>query len=186
MIQADEAFYGPIIPTKLTYIVIPDYDDFRRKKRGDIDDYEIFRWEIIETPINISLFGQSFSQLFIGLNGVISFDRGFPEGIPRPLPLDDTVLIAPFWADLDTENSGSVHHRVLKDTEYESIQQEIHDAFPLFENFKITWGLVATWYEVPYFNNSNSTNTFQCLVVAQNDSQAFTIFNYVNLDSPFI
>jgi hypothetical protein len=51
-------------------------------------------------PINF--FGQSYTQLFVNNNGNLTFDQAL--GVFTPFPLDATqrVIIAPFFADVDT------------------------------------------------------------------------------------
>ncbi len=53
-----------------------------------------------------------FICLQIGLNGVVTFDRGISGYIPEPFPLY-FPLIALFWTDIDTRFTGLGYWRLI-------------------------------------------------------------------------
>ena len=100
---------------------------------------------------NFSLFGNTYSSVYVNTNGNISFNAalttfsasGFPINIP---------MIAPFWADVDTRGagSGSVWFKVFSDR------------------------LVVVWSRVGYFSQAyDKKNTFQ-LVIRANTATNFS------------
>jgi len=53
-----------------------------------------------------------YSLLQVNTNGVISFDRSFSSYSTRAFPIDGASLVAPYWADIDTNrNDGRIYHR---------------------------------------------------------------------------
>ena len=100
---------------------------------------------------NFSLFGTSYSSVYVNTNGNITFGSplstysalGFPTSTP---------MIAPFWADVDTRGSGSgsVWFKVFADR------------------------LVVVWSRVGYFSSQyDKKNTFQ-LVIKANTAANFS------------
>lgn len=90
-------------------------------------------------------------------NGVISFLQGVSTYTPDPFPIaNDARMIAPFWADIDTSQGGTVWYR-------ESISEELLDRttdevrayFPDFFKFRASWVFIATWDHVAFFGCSN-------------------------------
>ncbi|UOQ99937.1 T9SS type A sorting domain-containing protein [Hymenobacter sp. 5317J-9] len=100
---------------------------------------------------NFSLFGNRYSEVYINNNGNITFDAPYgsfnAQGFPLARP-----MIAPFWADVDTQNpaSGTVWYKVFPDR------------------------LVVVWSKVGYFNRkADKKNTFQ-LVIKANTAPGFS------------
>ena len=75
---------------------------------------------------------------------------------PDAFPLEDNSgLVAPFWADVDTRKGGDVSYRETTDPNI--LQQATNDVTTTFVDqgkFKATWLLIATWYEVAFFGAS--------------------------------
>ena len=82
---------------------------------------------------------------------------------PHPFPLSGrSVLIAPYWADVDTfPSSGSVHYRQTADPAVLNLaRDQIGAIFPL--DFTPTFLFIATWDHVGYYH-SNSDKV--CMVL---------------------
>ncbi|XP_033127109.1 sushi, nidogen and EGF-like domain-containing protein 1 [Anneissia japonica] len=103
---------------------------------------------------------------------------------PDPFPLM-WPIVAPFWADVDTNNGGTVYYREMtrhvdvKLAEYvEGIVRNHEITQP---NFELIWLFVATWDQVAFYGYSGQppmiNNTFQALLVTDGTS-SFAIFNY--------
>ncbi|HEX8516410.1 MAG TPA: nidogen-like domain-containing protein [Bacteroidia bacterium] len=106
-------------------------------------------------PFNFCLYGSTYNTVFINNNGNITFGNsitafsagGFPAG-PSVFPGNDTVMIAPFWADVDTQNptSGVVHYRITP----------TH--------------MVVKWDQVGYYSSmADRVNDFQLIITDGND-----------------
>jgi gliding motility-associated-like protein len=99
-------------------------------------------------PFNFCFYGTTYNSVFINNNGNISFGSsitgysagGFPAGSST---VNDTVMIAPFWADVDTRDNGSglVYYKIT----------------PTY--------MVIKWDHVGYYSNhSDLVNDFQVII----------------------
>lgn len=86
-------------------------------------------------------------------NGVISFLRPVGTYTPNPFPIaNDARMIAPFWADIDTRNGGTVWYReTTNDTLLDRATDEVRAYFPGFFRFRASWVFIATWDRVAFF-----------------------------------
>ncbi len=60
----------------------------------------------IPLPFTFQLFGQSYDTLYINNNGNVSFGASYVTFTSNPFPDSNYVMVAPFWADVDTRGSG--------------------------------------------------------------------------------
>lgn len=97
-------------------------------------------------------------------NGLISFGRSVGSFIPTVVPKpDDRQLIAPFWADVDTNNrsfeiNNTVWYRETSDPALlNKAVQQIQMAFINHPNFLPTFLFIATWDEVRHFGGNTYT-----------------------------
>jgi len=60
----------------------------------------------IPLGFNINFFGTTYSTAFINNNGNITFDASLGTFSPFVIASAERVMIAPFFADVDTRNSG--------------------------------------------------------------------------------
>ncbi|HEV2988278.1 MAG TPA: nidogen-like domain-containing protein [Candidatus Angelobacter sp.] len=116
------------------------------------------------TPLGfpINFFGQTFSALFVNDNGNITFDQPLSEFTPFDLKTTHRVLIAPFFADVDT--------RVGNQVTYGPSTVDRHPAFG------VTWPGVGC-----FAVNISVLDFFQVLLIDRSDSAPgdFDIeFNY--------
>ncbi|XP_046863081.1 protein mesh-like isoform X2 [Xenia sp. Carnegie-2017] len=134
--------------------------------------------------VNISFhfpfFDTDHYSLFININGVISFLQEFILYKPDPFPLgNNSRLIAPFWADVDTRRGGNIYYResqdlaILKRASAEVRKYEVSQ-----RRFFAKWVLIATWLKVaPYGGSSDRNNSFQ-VILATDGINSFSIFYY--------
>ncbi len=99
-------------------------------------------------PFTFCFYGSDYDSCFINSNGNVSFVRGnssynaggFPAGnVTNP----DTIMIAPFWGDVDTRDAGSglVYYKITS-----------------------TY-MIVKWENVGYYNlHSDKKNTFQLII----------------------
>jgi hypothetical protein len=62
---------------------------------------------LVDLGFPINFFGNTFSQGFVNNNGNMTFDSALSTFTPFGLSNADRVIIAPFFADVDTDVSGS-------------------------------------------------------------------------------
>jgi len=68
---------------------------------------------------------------------------------------NNRLLIAPFWADIDTTSEGKVFYRQTTDPGLlQKANNDIKVIYGKCRNFRATWLFIATWYEVPFFGAS--------------------------------
>ena len=86
-------------------------------------------------------------------NGIISFNNTYNVRTPLSLPLSGTQqIIAPYWADVDTNGTGQILYRQSTDPSLLArATKEIREAFPSSEILMITNLLIATWVDVGYY-----------------------------------
>lgn len=63
-------------------------------------------------PFPFEFYGVEYEELFVNANGLLSFQAPTgPTFANGQIPVDDVInnAIAPFWADLEPQNGGSVH-----------------------------------------------------------------------------
>ena len=65
------------------------------------------------------------------------------------------MIIAPYWADVDTRGTGDIYYRQTADPHLLArATSEIRAAFPLSQHVVITNLLIATWDRVGYYSRS--------------------------------
>ena len=96
----------------------------------------------------------------INTNGIISFTAAVPTFTPELFPIPRSFMIAPFWADVDTRGTGEVYFKqttnntVLRFAK-NILQSATHQTAGL-SRFMPKWLLIATWYQVGYYNNHST------------------------------
>lgn len=105
---------------------------------------------LVPLGFQANLFGKTFSSLYVNNNGNITFDAPLPAFTPFDLTSTDRVIIAPFFADVDTRvgnvatyGTGSV------------------DGMPAFG---VTWPGVGCFDE-----NTSVLNNFQVVLIDRSD-----------------
>jgi hypothetical protein len=122
---------------------------------------------IVVLPFSLNFFGNTFSSLYVNNNGNVTFDA--PLGIYTPFPLLATsrIIIAPFFADVDTRTGNTVRYGSVPAG---SSQFGGHQAF------------CVDWKDVGFFSqHTYNTNNFQLVLVSRPDTGAGNfdiIFNY--------
>ncbi|XP_035685252.1 sushi domain-containing protein 2-like [Branchiostoma floridae] len=131
-------------------------------------------------PISVALpfFDHLHNSLWVTINAVLCF-MSIDLMTCADLEVDGRRLIAPYWADVDTEEGGHVMYRETTDSGLlERATVDITAAFPQLPDFRATWVFIATWHDVAYYGTrSHKRNTFQA-VLASNGRHSFAIFNY--------
>ena len=151
--------------------VRPGFDQVEMS-RGDDHCYPQFAGPAttVELGFAINLFGVARSSCYVNNNGNITFDAPLFVYTPESLIKKQSVMIAPFWADVDSRNPLSGV------TRFSSQPGTVngHQAFGV------------TWREVGYFSQHvEKTNTFQLVLIERADRNPgdFDIeFNYNRIE----
>jgi hypothetical protein len=103
----------------------------------------------------VGFFGTTYGEVYVNNNGNLTFGAPLSEFTPVDLTMTEHVIIAAFWADVDTNGAGSVP------VTYGTGSVNGRPAF------------VATWAGVGYFFESDDKlNHFQIVLVDRSDIRA--------------
>ncbi|MCF7675826.1 MAG: hypothetical protein K9M97_10815 [Akkermansiaceae bacterium] len=145
----------------------PGFDEVEMS-RGDDHCYPQYAGAaaMVSLGFSINLFGTPRSACYVNNNGNITFDNPLFVYTPESLIRKQAVMIAPFWADVDSRN-------LLSNVTRFSDQPTLVDGHRAFG---------VTWRDVGYFNEHvDKTNSFQVLLIERADRNPgdFDIeFNY--------
>jgi len=123
----------------------------------------------VTLPFTINFFGSEYSSLYVNNNGNVTFDGPLSTYTPFSLQSTNHVIIAPFFADVDTRGAGS---GIVQYGDIAAGATEVggHPAF------------CVNWVNVGYYSaHTDKTNSFQLLLVDRSDTGPGNfdiIFNY--------
>lgn len=104
-------------------------------------------------PFTPNFFGTDYAALFVNNNGNVTFDQGMSTFTPFDLLSTTRVIIAPFFADIDTRGTGS------SVVTYGATTYGGRSAF------------CVNWVNVGYYSSSyDKLNSFQLLLVERFDT----------------
>ena len=109
------------------------------------------------TPIGfpMNLFGTLWEYRYVNNNGNITFQAPLNEFIPKPLQTLEKLIIAPFWADVDTRADGS------------NVATYSHH----IDTVNGRPALGANWVQVGYYNQyDDKLNSFQLVLIDRSDT----------------
>jgi hypothetical protein len=124
---------------------------------------------LVDVGFGLNFYGSNYSQLYVNNNGNVTFDAPLATFTPFDLLSTSRVIVAPFFADVDTRNAG------LPVT-YGTGMVGSFDAFGV------------NWLDVDYFASSpdhTNRNFFQLVLIDRSDIAAgdFDIeFNYEQIE----
>lgn len=120
---------------------------------------------LVNIGFSVNFFGTNYNQLYVNNNGNVTFDNALITYTPFPLIGTSRVIIAPFFADVDTRNAGNP-------VTYGPGSFDGRNAFGV------------NWVDVDYYRsdpNHTNRNSFQLLIVDRSDvgvGDFDFIFNY--------
>ncbi|CAL1530382.1 unnamed protein product [Lymnaea stagnalis] len=135
----------------------------------------------IKLPEPIIFYNSSFRNIYVNINGHVSFETDVPSyraDLAMPLGFH---IIAVFLADVDTTTSGRVYYRATADKALlQRAAADIQTYFSGFESFIPTALFIVTWDRVgSYSQQSDKLNTFQ-LVLMTDGIHSFALFHYLD------
>ena len=102
----------------------------------------------LQLPFTFTLFGDTFTSVFINNNGNVSFGGAQGAFSSAGFPSTDFTMVAPFWADVDTRpfDGGHIWYKITPSAMY------------------------INWDSVGYFSQqTDKTNSFQLILTNGND-----------------
>uniref|UniRef100_A0A3B3TUX7 NIDO domain-containing protein n=1 Tax=Poecilia latipinna TaxID=48699 RepID=A0A3B3TUX7_9TELE len=126
-------------------------------------------------------FGKQYNQIYVNHNGHMTFNNPWSMYIPQRFPMYSTWdIIAPFWTDFDNRQTGLVYYKQYTSGNIlNQATEDINNYFPQL-NFTSSWVFVATWHEMPYWQQENSRTTVQAVLISGGQS-SFVLMNYGNI-----
>lgn len=103
---------------------------------------------LIPIPFNFCLYGSSYNAMYINNNGNITFDVAYGTYSAVGFPSASYVMVAPFWADIDTWGIGEVWYKISPTS--------VH----------------ITWENCGYYSaHTDKTNTFSLIITDGTDPE---------------
>ena len=121
---------------------------------------------VVNLPFTMNWMGNNYTQLYLNMNGNVTFSSGFVSYQPAALTSVGQGIMAPFWADVDTRFVGSPNLLYYSNLTSGSV--------PTINGHK---AILITWSAVQYYNNGNTTSqtttdTFQLVIIDRSDTGA--------------
>jgi gliding motility-associated-like protein len=104
----------------------------------------------INLPFAFQLYGTFYNQVYININGNLSFGQSYGIFSSTGFPVNNYPMVAPFWADVDLRGPGAGNNIV---------------------RFKVTpTALYVNWINVGYYSMQvDKRNTFQVIITNTTD-----------------
>lgn len=103
---------------------------------------------LINLPFTFCLYGDNYTSLYINNNGNVSFGSPYGTFSSTGFPSANFVMVAPFWADVDTRpvGGGTVYYKITPTAIY------------------------VNWFEVGYYSmHTDKKNNFQLILTDGTD-----------------
>ncbi|XP_066520069.1 mucin-22-like [Hoplias malabaricus] len=133
---------------------------------------------VINLQTTFIFFKHAYSQIYLNVNGHLTFDQPWYTFTPDLFPAHGVRdIIAPLWTDLDSSFGGSIsYQQYTNGSVLSQASQDINQYFP-GQNITASWVFVATWFKVSYFNQSTARSSFQVVLMSAGTS-SFVLMNY--------
>jgi len=97
---------------------------------------------LIPIPFSFCLYGSNYTSMYINNNGNVTFDVPYSTFSAVGFPSASYVMVAPFWADIDTRGIGSVWYKVSPTSVH--ITWEDCGYFNVHTDKRVTFSLIIT------------------------------------------
>lgn len=143
LVEKASTMCDPIIPIDNTWLVAPFTNGSAPLYRNDDGSTPV-----INLPFTFTFYGNNYTSFYINNNGNISFGGAYSTFSSSGFPFNTYVMLAPFWADVDTRNTSSGVVR-----------------------YKITpTAVIIRWENVGYYSMmADKVNDFQLILTDGND-----------------
>ena len=120
---------------------------------------------------------KTYTYIIIQVNthGILSFRENFHNFAPEPFEDISVAVVAPFWADTDIRDEGSISFRLTTVVEdYLNLQEIIRITFTNASNFEMSQLFVATYDQVQATSGSSE-------IVSEKKIYTVTMFHQKNV-----
>ncbi|XP_055957125.1 fibrillin-1-like isoform X3 [Patella vulgata] len=132
----------------------------------------------IESEVGIPFGSNRYQQVYVGSNGIISFDTRYNSYTPRIGSRNN--FVCPYWGDINQRYGGNIYYRVYNEiNSFQMRQYSLHIAeYGGVSNFEANWALQVTYDRVaPYQGSSAQRVTFQVVLVS-NGLDTYALYLY--------
>ncbi|XP_069105864.1 protein mesh-like [Argopecten irradians] len=114
---------------------------------------------VVTISTKFPFFNSQHDSLYVNTNGAISFLGTLSQYTPESFPLSNSRrIIAPFWADVDIRNGGTVWYRETTDSSIlQRATDEVRLYYPSQTSFRADWVFVATWDNVAFYGSGGTS-----------------------------
>ncbi|MCL1860402.1 MAG: PEPxxWA-CTERM sorting domain-containing protein [Proteobacteria bacterium] len=137
----------------------PVVSGFNSNTLAENDD---FYTGLVNIGFTVNFFGNEYSQLYVNNNGNVTFDSPLGTYTPFDLTTTGRVIVAPFFADVDTSYAGSPVTYGIGEYDGQAA-------------FGVNWVNVDYYYSDP---SHTARNSFQLILVDRSDGDFDIVFNY--------
>ncbi|KAL7857411.1 hypothetical protein SRHO_G00163100 [Serrasalmus rhombeus] len=130
---------------------------------------------LVQLTQPFSYFGRDYRQLYLSMDGFLSFEPFNFDGYFVILNKD---IIAPLWTDIDTYTRGNItYQQATSGPLIAQATAEIRQMYP-GSDFTAAWVFVGTWEKVEFEPDLGEV-TFQVILISDEDSDvSFILMNY--------
>ena len=159
------------------------------------DQTELEPWDdFASTAVNFNqsflFYGKKYHGLYVNSNGDVSFNRPYKMfwNLENHIKSSNAPIIAPFWADTDIYNGGTISYSETTDADInEKVTRIIQSSSTDFQDFNAAWTFIATWINVSFYGaegeGRNRRNSFQVAISRDASGEnSFAMFNYAKLE----
>ena len=122
----------------------------------------------------LNFFGHTYTSLYINNNGNITFAAPYSSFTPATITADGRAIIAPFWADVDTQGGATAATTGGNSTGSNLVYQSLDT---------VNHVLTITWDDVGYFSaHTNPSNAFQLQLIGLGNGDFDIVFRYESIN----
>lgn len=118
----------------------------------------------------------------VNANGHISFLAPVSDFVPERFPLERSLpLIAPFWADSDTQPEDGGHIWYRNSTDFDilsSVAEIIHSNFLAVDSFDPDFLFIVTWDHIGYY--SRHTDRVHYILLGSIFNMHDIVYSFIN------
>ncbi|XP_036427535.1 uncharacterized protein LOC118808765 [Colossoma macropomum] len=129
---------------------------------------------LIQLDYPFFYFGKPHSQLYLSMNGFLSFEPLYPVGYDPSLNKD---IIAPLWTKIHIYTRGNISYsQATSGPLLKLASNEITEILPGIK-FSVSWVFVSTWEKVEFEPDVGEV-TFQVLLISDSENRSYVMMNY--------
>ncbi|XP_036429013.1 uncharacterized protein LOC118809641 isoform X2 [Colossoma macropomum] len=156
-VSAPSTFFFPMLPGAIQHAVTADGGS-----------------RLIQLDYPFFYFGKPHSQIYLSMDGFLSFEYLYPDGYDSTLNKD---IIAPLWTDVDSYTRGNIsYEQATNGSLIELATNEMNSMFSGL-NFSVSWVFVATWEKMEFEPDTGEV-TFQVILISDSKNRSYVLMNY--------